>query len=456
MEEKNKLINRLDEIKEVRKQKKIVDKELRQERKKQKEETKRIKKENKEDIKALKKAKKYDEIYEKYGSEIFIKNTPQRYRSKNAKQLFKEGRYTDIYEKHGEKQYDKFLYKMMAREVYNETGSRPKSILNRVKNAVLHRIAPVALSFLFITPPTMGTTIGVMMDNAKRENGIMFSEEIEKYNENIDEYAEKIRAMNLTDVQLFMKLMDDMWKQIDGYKYPDEPDLAGYFRLTLQRENGGVCRHFADDITAKLNAINPEYNARNLVVYISDNDYNFANIERKIIESNETVVENNDENKNEEKGTSFDDIATKIIGNHMVTAVDIPDKDITLILDPTNPGIGVFVDGKIHMFSTENGRGLSLKTIGQLFQGAEDFTDITLKSLRSFKHSNYSLEELREIYGTEAQNEALTYLASIDEKNNSKEDDFIPKFVVNEEKAIQETMSKTNDSITKNVDELDK
>ena len=38
----------------------------------------------------------------------------------------------------------------------------------------------------------------------------------------------------------------------------------------------------ADDVTAKLNAINPEYNARNMVCYIDENAgiENFANIKR--------------------------------------------------------------------------------------------------------------------------------------------------------------------------------
>ena len=35
----------------------------------------------------------------------------------------------------------------------------------------------------------------------------------------------------------------------------------------------------------------------------------------------------------------------------MVTLVDVPSDELTVVLDPTNPGIGIYKDGKIIMFN---------------------------------------------------------------------------------------------------------
>ncbi len=451
----NSVLDRIKNNREKRNQYRAVTKELKEARKREKEEIKKIKRTDKDQIKALKKAKKYEELYDKYGSDIFLENASGKYKKQDAEKLFKEGRYTDLYEKYGEAIYKKYMYKIMAQDVYNETGSKPKSVFNRIKNVIAHRIAPVALSTLLIGPPVLGTEMGFFIENQRRGNEVEYAERIETYNKNINEYAEQIRGMNLTDTQIFMKLMDDMWKQIDGYKHPDEPDIAGYYRLTLQNENIGVCRHFADDMTAKLNAINPEYNARNIVVFMSDNEYHFANIKRNVIESNETVAENNE--KKEDTELSNNDSLAKVVGNHMVTAVDIPGQDLTLILDPTNPGIGVFIDGKIHMFSTEDGRGLNPKLVGQFFQGINDFTDLGLTTLKSFKQNDFSLEKLEQIYGTKAQNEALAYLASIESPTLANEDSFIPKATVNEQEAISKMNANINQkSANRDFENLDK
>ena len=132
------------------------------------------------------------------------------------------------------------------------------------------------------------------------QNAIEYSKDIEEYDEYIQKYAQEIKNMNLTDTQIFAKVMYDMWKEIQGYAEPQN-DIIGYYRLTLKKEGRGVCRNFADDLTAKLNKINPEYNARNLTVYMDDGSYRLANIERTIIENEQTnnIINSNDENVND-------------------------------------------------------------------------------------------------------------------------------------------------------------
>lgn len=47
-------------------------------------------KETKKEIKRLKKDKKYDEIFAKFGKEIYNKSVPNSYKSKELKKLKKE------------------------------------------------------------------------------------------------------------------------------------------------------------------------------------------------------------------------------------------------------------------------------------------------------------------------------------------------------------------------------
>lgn len=388
-----------------------------------------------DDIMALRKAgkkdpSKYDEIFEKYGQTIYNNVVPYKHRKNEIKKLMKEGRFEDIYFKHGKTAYNDNIYKMQTMDVYNETGSKPKSIANRIKNVIAHRIAPVFLSTLLIAPPTGATAIEMFSRQEKAENRIEYAEELEKYDARISEYANEVNSMNLTHTQVFMKLMSDMWQEIDGYG-EETIDVTGLLRLSLQENGQGVCRHFADDITAKLNAINPEYNARNLAVYMEEGNYRLANIERNIIQSNNTVA-GSEEIEQEQDGFDW----TKVIGNHAVTVVDIPGENLSLVLDPTNPGIGVFKNGEIYMFSTPDGKGITPKSIGQFFMnGAEGNFDLGMTSVKSFLNTDKSIEELNEIYGTEAQNEALEYLESF-EVNKTKDNSFDNKIKVKDEEIL--------------------
>ena len=391
-----------------------------------------ITKERLKDIMTLRKNKEYDKIFEVYGQRIYNVAVPSRVKRKEIKQLIKEGRFEDIYRKYGDKTYNEHINEMMQIDIYNETGSKPKSIFNRIKNVLLRRVAPIALSAAILTPAVGAGTIDVMSRIDKEKNAIEYAREIDDYNRKIQKYAEEVNSMHLTDTQIFMKLMKDMWSEIDGYANPSE-EIEGYFRLSLDSEGVGVCRNFADDMTAKLNAINPNYNARNLVVYADENSYKIANIERNIIEDNETVVGETD-TKSEQNLNSFD--ITKLTGNHMITAVDIPDKGITLTLDPTNPGLGVVKDGQIHLFSTPDGKGIKTKALGQfILEGINSVIKLGVNEAKSFLPCKYSLEELKQDYGTEAQNNALDFIESLEQ--NKDKTNFVQKVAVDEKKAIE-------------------
>ena len=128
--------------------------------------------------------------------------------------------------------------------------------------------------------------------------------------------------MYLSDIQIFMKVMDDMWGSIQGYKTP-EKDIHGFLELDLANEDGyGVCRNMASDVARKLQEINPDYNARTIAVYIEDG-FKIADIERTVLETNETVQEDSSE---EQEQNSIISAIQNFVGNHMVTLVDVKER----------------------------------------------------------------------------------------------------------------------------------
>ena len=232
--------------------------------------------------------------------------------------------------------------------------------------------------------------------------------------------------MNLSDVQVFMKVMDDMWKNSKGYGEP-EKNITGYLELDMDGEDGyGVCRNMASDVARKLNAIDENYNARIIPVYLGeDGSYKIADIERKIVENDDTVK---DQEKDEEN-TAYEDnkaekIVTKIFGNHMVTLVDVKEDNLTIVLDPTNPGIGIYKNGRIVMLnsSKEDGLKFEAKEYSSYIVtqgGVKGFLNVTGDYLKSFEASNLKFEQIEKKYGIEAQNIALKEIRKMEETKNS-------------------------------------
>ena len=252
-------------------------------------------KERNKDVESLLKEKKFDEIFTKYGQNIYLKTVPYKVRIKDANNLFKQGRYEDIYIKHGSKIYESYLHKMKIIDILTETGNKQIAAIEKAKYFFRRQLTTLLLSV------GLGIATGEITFRLNEvQNAIEYSKDIEEYDEYIQKYAQEIKNMNLTDTQIFAKVMYDMWKEIQGYAEPQN-DIIGYYRLTLKKEGRGVCRNFADDLTAKLNKINPEYNARNLTVYMDDGSYRLANIERTIIENEQTnnIINSNDENVND-------------------------------------------------------------------------------------------------------------------------------------------------------------
>ncbi len=370
-------------------------------------------KETREKIKELKKQKRYDDIFINYGTNAYINNTPNKYRKQELKKLKKEGKYLDIYNKYGENEYNKVLVKARTQEIKEAKGSFKAFTWEATQNV---KMFMKKLGFdVAIGASTIMLTMPVVTQSTINENAVKYEKEIEAYDENISKYAEEVKALKLNHLQTIMKVIDDMWKNIEGYANP-EKDILGFLELDLATKDGyGVCRNMASDVAKKLNKIDERYNARTINVKMEHGDYQIANIERNVIETNETV-----EQENEQQGNN---ILKNLVGNHMVTLVDIPDRDITLVADPTNPGLGIYENGEIEMFNTdERWEGKEMSTA--LLNGYEGL-EIIGTYVDSFNlKSKYS--EAEKEFGLEKQNEALSYVRSLEKQKveKSKEEKF--------------------------------
>lgn len=410
---------------------------------------------DKNDKEQIKREHKYDEIFVQYGKEAYRRNVPRKYKKVDLKKLKEEGRYETIYSKYGEKKHDKLLMKAMYRDIKMNNGT-VKAILWRIKQKSLD----IAKTFGIISTTAFLGTSAILSSNSEniiKENAIKYESEIDQYNQNISNYSEKIKSMNLTDTQTFMKVMDDMWKNIKGYAEPDK-DIAGFFELDLATEEGyGVCRNMANDVAKKLNKINSKYNARTITVKIGEKgNYELADIDRNIYEKNETVKENTQNSEKQEE--SKESIGEKLLGNHMVTLVDLPQYNLTMVLDPTNPGIGLYINGQIQMLNStdENRLEYDAKEYSRAIffePGIEGLENTVKDYTRSYKKPKLSFEEIEELFGVEAQNKALKEIRSMEKTN--KENNFKQSIKV-DSSYIQPTVQITQNNKEKVNDELEK
>ena len=380
-------------------------------------------------ISALVEQGKYDEVFVNYGRQAYLRYVPGRVRREELKKFKEEGRYEDIYQKYGEAAYSKVLASTMFNEIRDEKGwfsaafwKFKQGVKETLLSAAIFGIATTA-----VLPPMMGyNTTNEIHSNAEN-----YASEINAYNERNEAYAEAFGNVEVSKLQIVMKSMDDMWNSIQGYKTP-EKNITGFLELDLSTEQGyGVCRNMAADVAKRLNAIDKTFNARTLPVKMGeDGFYKIADIDRTIIEDDATV------SREEGTETSTNTVEENVIkaiqsiaGNHMITLVDIPEDNIILVIDPTNPGLGMYKDGKILMFNdTRDGHSYEYdsKEISALAftRGIEAIGEITGDLIKSFENPRLSMEELKEKYGTEAQNKALgevraLFIARQVEKENS-------------------------------------
>ena len=364
-------------------------------------------KKNIKDIIQLMKEKKYDEIYQKYGRKTYLRVVSNKHQIRDIDKLMEEGRFFELYEKYGEKIYRDYLREMKKVDVENELGIKFKFnnylfFENMTQNLkIIRNQAAKVMLGLTIVSGGFSTMISSQYDQVIENNSKVYQSEIKDYDEEIKTYAEHINSMNLSDLEIIMKVMNDMWNSIDGYKTPDMYDAIGYPRLALYMDGYGVCRNMADDFTARMNAINPNYEACNLNVYLKEAEIN--NIRRTTLVNYNTIADNSEQEENIDYKS---EIISNLTGNHMVSCIKLKEDDVLLIVDPTNPSIGVLKNGEITMLSNQMMKGIKIKPVGNLMLGSDNRKEY-LKKLTESLFTAGDINTLKEKYGITSQNETL-------------------------------------------------
>lgn len=312
-------------------------------------------------------------------------------------QLLKSKNYDEIYKRYGKFMYKLFEISRISQEVKYEGGTKFDD-LKQIIDVHLKEIfyfCVIYLTYLFLAMPN-----DVQKDikaTARSEN----IDKISEYEKYVDDYLESNDFTGLSDLEIFMKLMQYEHQEM-LYGTPKQ-EITGYYRVQML-DGKGVCRNIADDLAYRLNLINPEYNAKMICVNSSYGnwvknddkmqiapDYNF---------NNEEIDKDNKE---------LEEIKKRLFPNHAVTMINIPGEDYALILDPTNSGIGVISNGKIDMFNSDNENYYVTELANALLMGYDIRFSTELNELKSY-FTKHSLEELNEIYGLDAQNEAIKKL----------------------------------------------
>ena len=491
----------------------------------------------KKEVKLLAKQGYFDDIYQQFGLKYFRNYVSRNYKRKDIRKLEKEGKYFDIYEKYGKRELD--YLSIYVEDVENEVGKKrsfPLKIIYNCREKLKRGIAAFLYgmgfcSLIGIPMVSLIQDVRMLYDSQKYAN------EIEEYKEKVKKYSLKFDIQTQSDIEIIMRVMKDMHKTIRGYGEP-KIDAKGYEGMDVMDKDGiGNCSNMAENVADKLNAINPEYNARTISLYANGEDYECANISKNIIEGNirineignvtqiyineelstrtidygDTVIISEykenlvlsketiyrkvpneieerfyDENKkiqvitiikdgyktttsyNEQgieveskrektdKNYTFFNFETvegkeenklietvkKLVGNHKMVAVDLKDEEITLLIDPTWLGLGIYKDGAIHMFNEkQNDEAIyNAKFFGYLKnKGIKTFWEYPIDYVKSFKESTLTLEELEKKYGVEAQNEMLK---KIEEEDRKKE----------QANSFKESVKVDNKGVTYNFD----
>lgn len=302
------------------------------------------------------------------------------------KELLENGRFLEYYEKFGEGSYSEQLKYIQKKDIERELGIKihfynmPLLASKNSFKVLKIKFFKSVISFsyyLLLGILGMQTTGSVVTIG----NEIIYELNIKEYNKEIEQYAEYIRSLNLSDFEIAIKVMKDIHSNIKEYK--EEPtvlDDHGIYRLALYENGYGVCRNIADDYTARINAINPSLNATNLIVSVKNKD-------------------------------SLNNPIYELLGNHMVTCITTSD-GVNLIIDSTNEKIGVLKDGRIYFFF-KTSYDIDFPILNQSVMSFEYSINACEKVLKSF-FTDGTYEELMEEYGTVSQNQVLENIENLD------------------------------------------
>lgn len=327
----------------------------------------------------------------------------------DIKKLEKENRYYDIYEKYP---FYTNYRKAMNFDSKIETGKNYSDLKYRIRELTIYNSfkkikqdAIKALICCFIGPHIALLYLSGL-NCLSNYNTYKFNKEIiTQYDDNLEEYASQFDTNTMSDMEIIMTVMNDIRSNTQyGFDF-DETEIYNRPRVVLNDNNNiGVCRHMADKFTTIMNMINPDYEAYNLAVYLDAeySKYTPCNIDRPLSDKFKEDLEN-DENNNE----STPELEKKLLANHMVSILKPIGKKYYLVVDVTNPSIGVLKDGKIYMFNANDYSFIEYRPIFQYITSINGSYTNVMNDFLSSKDQNIDLDELNKLYGLKQQNKVL-------------------------------------------------
>ena len=363
----------------------------------------------KEEKKNLMDNKEYQKVLDKFYNP-FSKCKIKRLIKKDKKYLFDNGMYFDLCEKYPSLE-NKYYEKMFKKDFENITGEKYKNInikkyglknqmFKLYKQDVIYNISSGIVLFLllFNSVPFIvySSNTGIYIHNYKL---------VKEYDEKLALDMSKYKDIS-NDNELFVYLMDDIRSNTYYNNGSDNIPCGNNFRIVLNDDNYyGACRHMADKLSTEINCINSDYEAFDLLVYMDSE----AAREVSFKMNNTKGLECYDENRAVSTGSEsiFNKITTHMIGNHLVTVVWSDEYNCYLVLDPTNPSIGVLEDGKIRMLNADTTELNKYMPYGQYtyFPGL-DFFKTNKAFIESYTY-DIDYDYLNENLGLDSQNKIL-------------------------------------------------
>lgn len=388
--------------------------------------------------------KQYDLIYENYGKLVYSLFTPKEYKEKDIDKLMDMRQYSLIkdkyysYPKEVSKLYDKEfnkLYKekqffklqekypglilssVIRKDYKYETGKR-LTLSKAYKYKILTKKQVIGFTYFssLLALITSLTIADIKTSNHPLlfipikacynfNSSIIFYKEVEEYDNELAKYADNFDLETMSDLEIIVKVMNDIRSNTYYGNRVDEPYKGTYFRLELNDTNDiGVCRHMADKFTTIMNLINPDYKAINMIVNLNKTYLiNTCNIygKEESVNSIETTIKQEDYHETE-------------IGNHLVTLLKPREGNYYLVVDVTNPSIGVLENGKIHMFNNDSTESLKYVPYGQIYIYEDNSVNVINRKMLLSNFVNLNFAELKDKYGLDKQNETIEKIKTLD------------------------------------------
>ena len=334
----------------------------------------------------------------------------EQYRLKKMEieKLKSENRYYDICEKYPLSCNYK---KMMNFESIRETGKKYNSFNFKIRNLFIYKDIKnikYKLKKAVIYGPITAIAL-IFSASISFEKNIENSYEINKkvideYDEDLEEYASKFDSNNMDDFEIIMTVMNYIRSNTQyGFDY-EVDEITNYSRLVLNDQNNiGVCRHMTDKFTTIMNFINPDYEAHNLYVDLNSNCDTLVtcNVEQPL---SQKFIEDAANGENNIEQSNF---VNKNIGDHVVSILKPTGENYYLVVDVTNPSIGVLKDGKIYMFNSNDYSFIEYRPVVQFIMNINNsYADVNKDFILS-NFQNVDLDKLNKMYGLEMQNKVL-------------------------------------------------